>query len=287
MMKRMAFVAAALLCGLLGGCVMPPASAQTVWKEGEETAAPLDNREEQEADTFAPYTAFGLTFDEKTRSLTYDGQRVRYFEDVYPIVWNTPKDGMAGVDFFDEEGVIDVYATRDLSVRRENGDGSYDPSGVLTGLAPFSQAEFDARDLEPLRTPQTDATSGEPMTEAERKAAYAPYAAYGLTYDAKKDLLFYGGAQVRRFLDVFTTNGEAPESGKFEGSMTSRFDEGGTVDVFAVRDYEKPGRDGFGTLTGLRAATKAEFDAQTDSLTKTAPQIRYFGQSTTDCAQEG
>ena len=45
----------------------------------------------------------------------------------------------AGNDFFNENGVVDVYAIRDLTSIIRTEDGSFDPSGNEK----YSQAEFD------------------------------------------------------------------------------------------------------------------------------------------------
>lgn len=87
--------AAVLLCGLLAGCaVRQGASAREAASE-----VSASNPAQDEAQAFAKYGSYGLSFDEETRQLTYNGQRVRYFEDWYPVHWNTPEDGMAGRRF--------------------------------------------------------------------------------------------------------------------------------------------------------------------------------------------
>lgn len=276
--KFLVAASAVLLSALLAGYSAPKitqASAAPQQSAGQMEQSQSERREEQ-AKVFTRYAVYGLHYDKKTGQLTYEGKRVRYFEDLYPIVWGSPGDGMAGVDFFDEAGVIDLHATRDLSKKRKNDDGSYDTSGILTGVVPYSKAEFDARDLEALRDPKTESIAGEPMSTAELRKQYAPYAAYGLTYDAKKDRLYYKGQQVRRFVDIFSTNGEAPESGKFKGSVSNRWNDGGVVDVRAVRDYTKRDAQGYGRLTGLKVATQAEFDAATKQAGQNEPQLRVY-----------
>lgn len=87
--------AAVLLCGLLAGCAVPQGASEREADHGE----PVSTTEQDEATALAQYVSYGLSFDEKTRQLTYNGQRVRYFEDWYPVHWNTPEDGMAGRRF--------------------------------------------------------------------------------------------------------------------------------------------------------------------------------------------
>ena len=108
---------------------------------------------------FAPYAPYGMTYDSAKNQLFYNGKLVRWFEDRYPIEGEDGDEGLyAGADFFCEEGIVDVYATRDLTHLPQNPDGSQDPSGILTGLQEFSQEEFDARNIEAIKNP--------PITEA-------------------------------------------------------------------------------------------------------------------------
>ena len=90
---------------------------------------------------YAQYAPYGLTLDASGR-LMYEGKRVRYFEDMYPVDLNSS----AGTAVQFSDGEVDVYAVRDLTgpILR-NPDGSFDPSGRLTGLRAATQEEFDAR----------------------------------------------------------------------------------------------------------------------------------------------
>lgn len=126
---------------ILGGADGPTA----VWLAQENASAGNDARtevvisRETYEKQFAQYAPYGLSLDDGR--LSYEGKRVRYFEDMYPV----GTDGMAGTVMQFPDGEVDVYAVRDLSapiVRRE--DGSFDPSGKLTGLREATQAEFDA-----------------------------------------------------------------------------------------------------------------------------------------------
>ncbi|QNL43444.1 hypothetical protein H8790_08055 [Oscillibacter hominis] len=220
---------------------------------------------------FAVYSAFGLTYEERSGQLLYDGDRVRYFEDLYPV-----GEGMAGMTFFDREGVVDLQAERDLSNLPRSKDGSFDPGGVLTGLRVCSETEFQSRDLEPLMHPDPgSAQAGELLSARELAALYAEYQPFGLSYDAERDTLLWDGQTVRYFCDVRSSNGEAPESGRFQGVITTHWTDGGTVDVLTVRDYERPDGDGNGALTRLEACTQAEFEARTAAQSQ-GGSIRYF-----------
>ena len=63
---------------------------------------------------FKPYEQFGLTYDIEDRT-------------------------QAGNDFFNENGIVDVYSVRDFSNFVRSDDGSFDPSGKLIGVKEFSE----------------------------------------------------------------------------------------------------------------------------------------------------
>lgn len=204
---------------------------------------------------FDQYAKYGLAYDAKQRALFYNGQKVRVFEDAYPL----GDFGYSSAEHFDPTGVIDITAKRDLTAIRYNADGSHDPSGTLIGLNVLSQEEFARRDLTEWISPKQNMaiadSSGEPMSAEEMRAFYAPYAEYGLSYDRQTDRLSYEGKTVRSFLDVMSTNGESFSGGHFRGSMTSmNFDEG-EIDVTILRDYDSPDAEGNGKIIGVRAET--------------------------------
>lgn len=250
---------------------------------------------ESKAKMYAGYEQYGLTYNKSTGQLFFNGELVRYFEDYYPVGDN--EDGAySGIDYFNENGTIDVQGVRDLSQLTLNPDGSTDPSGKLIGIEPYSQADFDARNIEELKNPPMQAMSvddssaadnsstaqelpddslfsgytyavesGSKLTPDEYAKLYAVYEPFGLTYDKKQDCFYYNGKLVRQFIDILTSNGESLTSGKFKGSMRQINSPAGKgeVDVYTVRDYEKPDADGNGTLTGVRAYSQEEFDART------------------------
>ena len=210
----------------------------------------IENIPGAQAERFSAYAQFGLSYDSEQNILYYQGQRVRIFEDTYSL----GDYGYSSVEHFDEQGSIDVKAERHLSNDSRNADGSYEPSGQLVGLHALSAEEFAARDLVEWTRPHVNvASSGAPMTPGEQSAIYAPYAEFGLQYDAQTDSVRYQGQVVRRFLDIHQSNGEAWESGKFSGVMTSLYNELGTVDIETIRDYTVPDAEGNGKLIGLRA----------------------------------
>jgi hypothetical protein len=206
----------------------------------------------QQSAQFGQYAKFGLSYDTTKDILYYQGQRVRVFEDSYSLGDNA----YSSVEHYDELGAVDVEAQRDRAAYIKNADGSYDPGGLLTGLRALSAGEFATRDLTSWTQPPTlynvtSASSEAPMTTGEKLAFYAPYAEFGLTYDAKTDSLNYQNQMVHTFLDIRQSNGEALESGRFHGTMTSFTNDSGTINVTAIRDYASPDAKGNGMLIGL------------------------------------
>ena len=232
-------------------------SGQTVvaFAEGNGSSAEISYEE-----LFKPYAQFGLTYDASKNELTYNGKAVRWFEDYY-----TTADGsQAGRDFFNENGVVDVYAVRDFSSIIRADDGSFDPSGKLTGVKEFSTAEFAARDVEAIKNPgPITAISGDPLSAKELEDMAKEYQAFGVTYNVKENQWYFNGEKVRFFRDVLTSNGEGLTSGKFKGSMRVLGSADGTVDIYTVRDFAHPDTSGNGTLTGIEKYSQAEFDEHT------------------------
>ena len=254
---------AAALCGcVLAGCLTgcgPSAAARsggpalTAAGECTSLAAQAGDSEAEAgpAERFRPYEPFSLQYDPETDELRFHGQLVRWFEDYYPL----SEDGaQAGNDFFNEDGVVDVYAVRDRSGLARRADGSYDPSGTLVGVEAFSEEAFAARDVEALRhsAPVTAVAGGGELSAEERNAMAEAYAPFGVTYDAGEDQWYYNGEAVCFFRDVLISNGESLSGGGFRGVMRTFPGERGTVRVETVRDYTRPDAFGYGTLTGIR-----------------------------------
>lgn len=225
---------------------------------------------EDKTSRYAPYEAYGLTYDARTDTLRYQGALVRYFEDMYPI----GEEGYAGIDFLNEAGTVDVYAVRDTANIRTNADGSYDPKGMLTDVLPFDDAAFQARDIEAIKAPQGasavsvgyeaggDASaSSSQETHAiseggnpeELAAFYAEYAPFGLTFSMEEERLYFDGMLVRHFEDIVQTS---PST--YERFTMSTHDDG-EVDVHAVHNDRHE-------VIGIAPFTQAEFDARTRQM---------------------
>ena len=200
---------------------------------------------------FEPYAEYGLSCDPESRTLMYQGQRVRSFTDAYSVSGGV----CTIIEFTDEQGTIDLRTERDQTRLIRHADGSLSPEGLLTGIRALTGEESAVRS-QGGSTSQTTATSEGEMTAAEKQAFFAPYAAFGLCYDAASDEMVFQGQRVRRFLDIRQSNGEPLDSGRFHGSMTSIVccdDDQGEVDIEVIRDYTKPDANGDGALIGMMA----------------------------------
>ncbi len=257
-------LAAGCLAGFNAGAASKGESPQT-----EDTAAPSvavfaesggESGDVSYEERFKPYEPFGLTYDSGKRELQYKGKTVRWFEDYYTI-----GDGIqVGNDFFDEKGVVDVYAVRDRSSFVRFADGSFDPSGKLVDVKEFSEKEFAARNIEAIKNPPPAvAIAGDPLSQKELEEMAREYEAFGVTYDIKNDQWYFNGEKVRFFRDVLISNGESLTGGKFKGAMRTMGCGDGTVDIYTVRDYARLDAAGNGTLTGIEKCSREEFDRNT------------------------
>lgn len=243
--------------------VLDASNQITMTTEGDSTSSADISYEE----LFKPYEQFGLTYDSGKNELKFNGKTVRWFEDYYTV-----EDGVqAGNDFFNENGVVDVYAVRDLTSIVRSEDGSFDPAGKLIGVKEFSETEFAARDVEAIKNPPSPvAIAGDPPSAKELEDMAKEYEAFGVTYDIKNDQWYFNGEKVRFFRDVLTSNGEGLTSGKFKGSMRLLGSADGTVDIYTVRDFAHPDASGNGTLTGIEKYSQAEFDEHTQQDTQSS-----------------
>lgn len=262
-----------LICVFLlttGGCAGEPAAPETPPSAITENTleTPPSAVSESAPETFLPYKPYGLSYDAAFGRLLYQGQTVRCFEDSYPL------DGQnicSAVSFFDEDGVIDVMAVRDLSQIARNSDGSYDPGGKLTGLRVLSGEEFAGRDLEPFKNPPAQITAvaieGDVWDPREMERIAQEYAAFGVTYDSAKEQWYYNGVKVRQLRDILTSNGENPSGGNFKGSLRLLHSDEGQLDIETIRDFKTPDANGYGTLTGIQVCSPESFREHSDGGT--------------------
>lgn len=207
------------------------------------------------AEQFKIYEPFGLVYKADKEELYYNGQAVRWFEDYYPV----GDEGQAGMDFFNENGTVDVYAVRSFHSLVRADDGSFDPSGELIGLKECSEQEFAARNVDAIKNPAPiTATTGESMSPEEFQEMAKEYESFGVTYDAKEDQWYFNGEKVCYFRDILISNKERLNSGKFKGVMRSFGNENGTVGIYTIRDFENLNASGYGTLIGIEKYSQEE-----------------------------
>lgn len=199
------------------------------------------------ASDFSEYEKFGLKWDDGKKALYYNGKQVRYFFDGADL--GAGNGQAVKLEYADRslEGKIDIYTIRQ---RINNGDGSYDLMGPLTGLAEYSQKEFDERVLLPasLSAEAEDTVMGytpnkiEAVTEettvtedyTDNEAVYegsiagnssvgttfadlfAKYKAYGITYVESNDErnVYYYDSLIHNFADL------TPDGGAFSFTST-------------------------------------------------------------------
>lgn len=185
---------------------------------------------------YEEYKPFGLTVNLSDSKLYYGGKLVRCFDDRIPTGFFSEK----AIGYYEKNGVIDVRAVRENS--------------KLTGLEVLSQEEFDGRTIKE-DVSSNDTASGTSMFDI--------YLEYGLEYDKAQNALFYGDKRVRLFWDCLSSDSKPSASDNPFISTVSNWDENGTVDLYAVRDYRQKDENGYGKITGLRIADQQEFENNT------------------------
>ncbi len=219
-------------------------SSEAVTQEGvsEQTAYVTPSFDEgvyepSQEELLEDYGAFGVSFDESGKML-YHNKLVRWFADFVEI-----EDGALATRYVyrNDEGTEYIHTVRD---KIDNGDGSYDLFGPLTGIVPWETGSLDELGFlfqgsqinEASETGGGDRPDG--TSFAER---FAKYKAYGITYEEASGAsgvgnVYWNGELVSRFAD------RNPDGGAF--SFTS-VQQGG---VAARMVY-----DGNGRLTGVEA----------------------------------
>ncbi len=231
---------AALLLGLLAlsGCggIVPGPQTTALAAEGPAAAG----EPEPAPPAYDVYAPFGMQYDGAEDALYFGGERVRYFFDGV----DTGDGGrIARAEHIDEAGTVDVHTLRKTV---DNGDGSVNPFGPLTGLEADSQAVFDARDIEALLHPALEATTGCSQCSGGQGVSFAerfePYRDYGVEFvelpeGSGTGNVYLDGALADAFADV-------SKDGTFVFHSADR----GTFSIRAVRDGE-------GNLTGVERFT--------------------------------
>ena len=193
---------------------------------------PLPETEALRAD-IATYAPYGL--HDEGGMVAFMGATVRSFVDE-----------AAGYDVLcDPTGKVDVSAVRDengaLTGLRAAGDGE---DAAISSQQWYPEDESaDALVMQPMYTQEMKNNGlwiDDPDTAGGINIAETGYAAFGIT--TEQDLLLHDGEYVRYLED--------------EGANIHYENDGGTLDLYAVRDEN-------GALTGLREATQEEYDANT------------------------
>lgn len=187
-----------LIIVIVCGCIFK--SLQTKQREREEIAQ-----------LFQVYQPYGLVYNEEKNRLYYNGELVRYFEDIisteHYIKWP------------ERNGEVDVYAERN-------------DSGEISGVNSFTHEAFTERTsymrestygLEVMINKGGYTDNVEEMVKERIAEEYEIYEQYGLIYDRKSDRLYYNGDLVGYFEDRSISHFFGP----FEDS---------TIKVYAVRD---------------------------------------------------
>lgn len=176
------------------------------------------------------YGKYGIEFD-KNGKMLFNNELVRYFWDgVYLDV--DQNESSAKYEYLDKSGTIDVHTTRTMI---DNGDGSINPFGNLTGIVAYSQVEFDKRDLTKPSTSPPTAVADENSNQNSGGKTFAQifdtYSEYGITYEEISvdgqinRILYYNGQKVQHFVDE-------SEKGIFFFDST----DGGEINVYTLYD---------------------------------------------------
>jgi hypothetical protein len=177
-----------------------------------------------------------------------------------------------------ERGTI-VYAGATAAVSSEAAATPDDLAEMYTGAtaAVSSEAAANPDDLAEMYTGATVAVSSEAAAAPDDLAEmYAEYEPFGVTYDKTTDTLYFDGQTVRMFFDVLMTSPENYSkfsNGKFlGGALTGGISirnagsrDGGTIDVYVVRDFTNTDKHGNGTLVEIKKYSQEEFERHSNA----------------------
>ena len=193
-----------------------------------DTAAVMEPEPTQE-ELLAEYGRFGISFDGSGKML-YNGKPVRWFADGV----DTGDSWFCRYTYQDDQGTEYVRTVREVV---DNGDGSVNVFGPLTGIVPLKAGELDSFGF--LFQGSLEATVAEGDSETAAGTSFedrfARYREYGITYIEGKSgsgagNIYFHGQPVHQFSDV------TPDGGAF--SFTSGEESG--IRVRTV--YDEQGR---------------------------------------------
>lgn len=205
---------------------VPKSQTTYVVSSGEEPSPAVSNIP-TEKELLSEYDPFGISFD-KDGKMYLNGELVRYFWDGAELDDNT---STVHYEYLNEEGTADVHTTRKVI---NNGDGSVNPFGDLTGIVKYSQEEFKQRNLDDLKgssNPVTYADSDGSVSGGETFAQrFSKYKDFEIEYKEQQGSgrgnVYYKGQLVKLFVD------ENSEGGVF----TYQSEDGGKISVHTIYD---------------------------------------------------
>ena len=163
---------------------------------------------------YAKYSSFGVTISNDGTSLLYKGQKIRLFNDPYSDE----------TFYYDKNGTVNLSAVRSSA-------------GEITGVSAISEKEAQEY-YDTFFADETRDSNTEPLENGKKYNMY--YGAYGITFRADENAVYYNGQKVRLFVDE--TDGWYP---------AFWVDETGTADLAVVRDPA-------GQITGIKSISKEE-----------------------------
>lgn len=136
------------------------------------------------------------------------------------------------------------------------------------GIVRYYSGEGVAYSYNPEGMTDEELQRWEAADREQKRESLAYLEKYGVTYDADKDHILYQGKTVRWLLDE-----------KFDGIYATYFTEGGEIDLYTERDENSK-------LTGVREATKEEYDKQTKLDEENEKNLYSYGGSETAYAYD-
>lgn len=202
--KLMTAVSALLIIGITG-TFASSASKETFLVE--DVLQGTDSRQTEQADIKAwkkEYEPFGIT--EKNGDFYYKNELVRYFLDGYEKEEEAGLSVLARYQAYNEEGTIDVHTVRQDT---QEADGSTILFGKIIDIVPYTQEEFDARDISTLKAFREETATGTEEGNVDAAAReieqyFEAFKAFGITYekvDGSQGNIYWNGELVGEFLD--------------------------------------------------------------------------------------
>lgn len=146
------------------------------------------------------YGPYGISIDEDG-NVYFNNELVRYFYDGVDLGDTT---SIVRYEYIHKDGTVDVHTTWKAT---DNGNGSIDPLGELTGVKKYSKEEFEQRNIDDLMGPSKAVTNISESTSAGETFAqmFSKYESYGITYKEQENSgignIYYNDKLVSQFVD--------------------------------------------------------------------------------------